>query len=217
MAIAKSKAKAPKAKVVLKPKVQKPVKLTKPVKLAKPQAVKAAKLNTMLKKKEVFLIDVRDAESYNAEHIAGAHNIPISELDIVKIPAEAHNKNIIVHCGGGKIRCVKGYEMLIKQKPSLKVQILEGGLNGWTKAGLPTVKYGLNLNIKNIPMQGQVRITEGLFIFLGVLIGYYVHPFLMLLALFGLGLIFAGISGYGLIEALLEKMPWNQHKPMIQK
>lgn len=209
--MATAKSKAPKAKEIklVKPRVQKTV---------GPKAVRAIKLDTMLKKREVFLIDVRDAESYNAQHIAGAHNIPIAELDVSKIPSNMHNKNIVVHCGGGKIRCVKGYEMLVKQDPKLKVQILEGGINGWTKAGLPTVnKYGIDLNIKHIPLEGQVRITEGLLIFLGVLIGYYSYPILLLLALFGLGLIFSGISGYCIVGALLQKMPWNQNKRIVHK
>ena len=73
-----------------------------------------------------IIIDVREVEEYNREHIPNAINIPLSEIDTI-----SYNKNdtIIVYCQSGmrsleavKILADMGYTSLYN---------LDGGLLNW--------------------------------------------------------------------------------------
>jgi hypothetical protein len=58
-----------------------------------------------------------------------------------------------------------------------------------------------------------VQLSIGLTVLLGTVLGYFVHPyFLILSAFFGLGLINAGLTGWCGLALLMAKMPWNQYR-----
>ena len=80
--------------------------------------------------KEVYIIDVRESDEYQQEHIEGAVNIPLGKLirDASKgvVPKE---KNIVVHCKSG-VRGAIALEFL-KKKGYSSIQNLEGGFEAW--------------------------------------------------------------------------------------
>ena len=84
-----------------------------------------------------IVVDVRDKEEWDEEHIPGATHMSRGtiELDIEqKVPDP--NAMIICHCGGGG-RSALAAETL--QKMGYKnVRSMAGGLKGWKTAGLPT-------------------------------------------------------------------------------
>jgi len=86
---------------------------------------------------EAVIIDVRDQDEWNEEHIAKAVHLSrgTMELDIEeKVPDP--NAVIICHCGGGG-RSALAAESL--QKMGYKnVRSMAGGLKAWKAAGLPT-------------------------------------------------------------------------------
>jgi phage shock protein E len=88
---------------------------------------------------EAVIIDVRDKEEWDEDHIPNAVHLSRStiELDIEeKVPDP--NAVIICHCGGGG-RSALAAESL--QKMGYKnVRSMAGGLKAWKAAGLPTVK-----------------------------------------------------------------------------
>ena len=88
---------------------------------------------------EAVIIDVREREDYEAEHIPNALHLTRGtlELDIEeKVPDP--NAVVIVHCGGGS-RSALAAESL--QKMGYKnVRSMQGGLKAWKAAGLPTAK-----------------------------------------------------------------------------
>lgn len=88
---------------------------------------------------EAFIVDVRDKEEFDEEHIPKALNLSRGtiELDIEeKVPDP--NAVVILHCGGGG-RSALAAESL--QKMGYKnVRSLAGGLKAWKAAGLPTEK-----------------------------------------------------------------------------
>ncbi len=94
---------------------------------------------TKLQKKEAVIVDVREQNEWDEEHIP--HAIHLSrgtiELDIEeKIPDP--NTTIICHCGGGG-RSALAAESL--QKMGYKnVRSMAGGLKAWKAARLPTTK-----------------------------------------------------------------------------
>jgi rhodanese-related sulfurtransferase len=83
---------------------------------------------------------------------------------------------------------------------------VSGGLMAWSEAGLPT-----NSHTTRLPIMRQVLIAAGSLVLIGALGALVSHPAFIYLALFvGLGLLFAGITGWCGMAFLLGKMPWNQ-------
>src|SRR5205085_10163490 len=92
-----------------------------------------------LKSGEATIVDVRDKDEWDEEHIPGAIHMSRGtlELDIEeKVPDT--NTMIICHCGGGG-RGALASESL--QKMGYKnVRSMAGGFKAWKAAGLPTTK-----------------------------------------------------------------------------
>jgi len=92
-----------------------------------------------LKSGEAVIVDVREQDEWDEEHIPGAIHISRGtiELDIEeKVPDT--NAMIITHCGGGG-RSALAAESL--QKMGYKnVRSMAGGLKAWKAAGLPGTK-----------------------------------------------------------------------------
>ena len=92
-----------------------------------------------LQNKEAVIVDVRDKDEHDEEHIPHAINLSRGtiELDIEeKVPNL--NTMVICHCGGGG-RSALAAESL--QKMGYKnVRSMAGGLKAWKASGLPTTK-----------------------------------------------------------------------------
>ena len=72
--------------------------------------------------------------------------------------------------------------------------------------GLPVVREKKVLSIER-----QVRITVGILVLIGAMLGWIIHPaFISISAFVGTGLVFAGITDRCRMRMMLEKMPWNQ-------
>ena len=92
-----------------------------------------------LKSGDVVIVDVRDKDEWEEEHIPDAIHMSRGtiELDIEeKIPDL--NQTIITHCGGGG-RSALAAESLQKMGYK-KVRSMAGGFKAWKRAGLPTTK-----------------------------------------------------------------------------
>lgn len=88
---------------------------------------------------EAIVIDVREPSEYNEVHIPGAYLIPIGTIGINKLPENAVNKKIIVHCKLGK-RGSMACEKLLSENPNLHIYNIEGGIDAWENAGLKVEK-----------------------------------------------------------------------------
>jgi phage shock protein E len=94
---------------------------------------------TRSKSGEAVIVDVRETDEWDEEHIAGAMHMSRGtiELDIEeKVPDP--NALIVCHCGGGG-RSALAAESL--QKMGYKnVRSMAGGFKAWKAAGLPSTK-----------------------------------------------------------------------------
>jgi phage shock protein E len=90
-----------------------------------------------LKSGEAVIVDVREKDEWDEEHIPGAIHVSRGtiELDIEeKVPDP--NAMIICHCGGGGGSALAAETL---QKMGYKnVRSMAGGLKAWKTAGLPT-------------------------------------------------------------------------------
>ncbi len=85
------------------------------------------------------VIDVRPAKDYAKGHVPGAKNIPYSHLVkfLTEVPAEKDDE-IVLYCEGG-VFADKAISLLRKGGWQ-KLYHLEGNMQEWRKAGLPTAQ-----------------------------------------------------------------------------
>ncbi|WP_338462721.1 rhodanese-like domain-containing protein [Synechococcus elongatus IITB7] len=160
-------------------------------------------LQTLLEREEVLLLDVREVAEYQAEHVAGAHLYPLSQ--IAQLPLPASDRPIVLTCQSG-MRSQKAAAKLRQQ--GLTITELQGGLNAWKQQGLPTVGQTAKAPIS---LMRQVQIVAGSLVLLGVILSLTVAPaWIGLSGFVGAGLVFAGVSGTCLMANLLAELPWNR-------
>lgn len=84
---------------------------------------------------EAVLIDVREAWEWHQQRVPGAVLIPLGELSqrLDEVPAD---RDVYVHCRLGG-RSGKAVEFLHQHGRPRAVNV-EGGIEAWNKAGLPT-------------------------------------------------------------------------------
>ena len=155
---------------------------------------------------KAILIDIRETDEFAREHIRGARHVPLSGLDAHDFDRErGEGKIAIFQCQSGR-RTDTNRDKLLALGFS-QTHVIEGGLNAWRAAGLPS-----HLDrAQPLPLQRQVQIAAGSLVVLGVLLAVAVSPWFVLLSAFvGGGLVFAGLSGTCALGTLLAAMPWNR-------
>ena len=87
----------------------------------------------------VVILDVRDKEQYDAEHLPGAISLPRAaiELEIDEMVPD-QDTHIVAHCGGNTRGSLSAHTLQIMGYKNASV--LTGGFRGWKAAGLPTEK-----------------------------------------------------------------------------
>ena len=88
---------------------------------------------------KTIVLDVRTAEEFAEGHIAGAINISHEQINanLSKIIA-FKDKTVVVHCRSG--RRAMSAENDLRAAGFSDLRHLEGDMNGWQAADLPTVK-----------------------------------------------------------------------------
>jgi rhodanese-related sulfurtransferase len=153
------------------------------------------------------LIDIREPDEFARSHIAGAQSQPLSGWERAHIQV-APDADVIFTCRSG-MRTAGACDRLAARVAG-QAFVLEGGLDGWSKAGLP-----LAVDAKApLEIMRQVQIAAGSLVLAGVLLGWLVTPaFFGLAAFVGAGLTFAGATGFCGMARLLMLAPWNRVRP----
>ncbi len=145
-----------------------------------------------------LLIDVRDADERAAEAIAGSVHLPLERIRRGERPP--HGRTIVLHCKSGR-RSAEAAELV----PG--ALSMDGGIEGWRGAKLPTVR----LRAVGGGVMRQTQATIGAVLVIGTALGAFVSPWFMTIPAFiGAGLVFAGVSGHCGAAILVGKLPWNQ-------
>lgn len=152
----------------------------------------------------VDLIDVRTPAEFRAAHVTFARNVPLDRLDPATARAAESVGPLYVICQTGARGRMACQRLIAAGCPD--VVHVEGGMAACSAAGVPII-----VGKQVMSLERQVRITAGLLVLVGSVLGWLVHPvFVGLSAFIGAGLIFAGITdtcGMGLV---LARMPWNR-------
>ena|ERR1043166_2147615 len=90
-----------------------------------------------LKNGEAVVVDVRDKDEWDEEHIPGATHISRGTIEFdIEEEVPDHKAMVICHCGGGS-RSALAAENL-KRMGYKNVRSMAGGFRAWKAAGLPT-------------------------------------------------------------------------------
>lgn len=173
--------------------------MTSPVKMLDPKTVA-----DRLAAGQAVLIDIREPDEFARSHIRGALSYPLSGWEAVHLTLRP-DADVIFTCRSG-MRTTGACDRLAARVTG-PAYLLEGGLDNWVKAGLP-----VETDVR-APMEimRQVQIAAGSLVFLGTLLGIFVAPaFLAIPAFVGLGLSFAGATGFCGMARLLALAPWNR-------
>jgi rhodanese-related sulfurtransferase len=151
------------------------------------------------------LVDIREMDEHARERIPGARHHALSTID-AESPARPGDDVLIFHCRSG-MRTNANAPKLLSATEDCEVYALEGGIEGWKKAGLPV----LTDRRQPIEIIRQVQIGAGSLVLIGVLLGALLHPYFYALSGFvGAGLVFAGATGFCGMAHVLARMPWNR-------
>lgn len=166
-----------------------------------------AEVRTRLDAGRAVLVDIREPDEFARSHIRGAQSQPLSQWEAAHLAVDP-DADVIFTCKSG-MRTAGACDRLAA-RVSGDAFVLDGGLDGWTKAGLP-VETDADAPLE---IMRQVQIAAGSLVLIGVLLGYSVAPaWFGLSAFVGAGLTFAGITGFCGMARLLMMMPWNRAKP----
>lgn len=169
------------------------------------QTIDAATLQAQLQHGNVVLVDVREPVEHRGERIDGAVCCPLSSFDVAQLPAVGANQTLVLHCQTSN-RSGEAARKLLAAGHDTVIH-LEGGLNAWKAAGLPTTID----RTAPISIMRQVQITAGSLVVTGTLLGAFVNPaFLVLSGFVGCGLVFAGVTNTCGMAILLSKLPYNR-------
>ncbi len=162
-----------------------------------------------------IIIDVREKDEFDAEHVEHSIHIPLSnfERQAPAILKSLRGQKVLLMCRSGK-RAGLAAQTVGKFDADLECQVYEGGILEWKRLGRPTMAR----RREHLPILRQVQLIAGGLAFTGSLLGYFVNPaFLLLSGFIGLGLMVAGATGFCGMAELLARMPWNRTNPEVRQ
>lgn len=96
----------------------------------------------MFAEKKAIILDVRELHEWQAQHIAGAIHIPLSQVEARIGELSLYKESpVIVQCRSGK-RSAKA-AVTLQSAGFTQVYNLAGGINAWTDDGLKTAQSKL--------------------------------------------------------------------------
>lgn len=152
-----------------------------------------------------LILDVRSPEEYVRSHIPGSVLHPLEELDRDAVRTISGDKRpIVLVCERGS-RAQEAARCL-EEAGLANASVLEGGLEAWVRSGGAIRRSGARLSLER-----QIRIGAGLMVLLGFALAYLLSPGWLALSIFvGVGLIFAGATGFCGMGVILARAPWNR-------
>jgi rhodanese-related sulfurtransferase len=166
--------------------------------------LKPADLAARLAAGKAVLIDIREPDEFARGHIGGALSRPLSGFEAAHLSLQP-GKDVVFTCRTG-MRTGANCDRLAARVEG-DAFVLEGGLDGWSAAGLPVIRN----EAAPLEMFRQVQIGAGALALAGAILGFAVHPvFHLLSGVIGAGLLFAGVSGFCGMAKVLALAPWNR-------
>ncbi len=162
----------------------------------------------------MIILDVREKEEFQAEHVAESISCPLSQFDLLApgIIRGLKDEQITVMCRSGK-RANLALNELKKIDPNHhKYSVYDGGILKWKSEGKPLQ----SVTITTVPVMRQVLMVASTMLLVSFFGYHIIHPgFIYLTLLVGVGLGLAGFFGFCPMMIMLQKMPWNNKKAVV--
>jgi rhodanese-related sulfurtransferase len=172
-----------------------PVDLISPIALAE-----------LTRQRPVRLVDVRTPPEFRQFHARGATNIPLDQLDPLKL-LNGSDDAIYFICRAGS-RGLEACEKVLAANRSARVVNVEGGTLAWKAANLP-----VDREREPWTPQKKVRTISFALVALSILLSIFVHRgFLGISGLVGAVLVFIGMTNMRGLGGAIGKQPWNRRK-----
>ena len=163
------------------------------------------------------IIDVRERDEYELEHIQHSINVPLSSFTTVApgVLNQLKDKDIVFMCRGG-LRAQQALEQAkgLGFNDAHNYTIFEGGIMKWIESGNTVMK---KTGKSPLPLQRQMQIVMGALFMLFASLGAFIDPlFSTVTIVFGGGLFLAGLTGDCAVAGILAKAPWNKADPSLK-
>ncbi|WP_374414744.1 rhodanese family protein [Novosphingobium colocasiae] len=161
-------------------------------------------VHTRITAGRAVLVDIREADEFARAHIPGALSQPLSALEQAHLGVDPAT-DVVFTCRTG-MRTAGACDRLAAAAQG-DAYVLDGGLEAWSRAGLPVAQD----RSAPLEMNRQVQIAAGTLILTGVILGFLVAPgWFGLSGFVGAGLTFAGLTGTCGMARVLMLAPWNR-------
>jgi rhodanese-related sulfurtransferase len=163
------------------------------------------------------IIDVRERDEYEVEHVENSVNVPLSAFSTVApgVLNQLKDRKIVFMCRSG-VRATQAFEQAkgLGFDDAHTYRVYPGGIMSWMKQGKPVRKA----DKAPLPLMRQMQIIVGSLLVVFTLMGTFLNPwFSLVAAVMALGLLSAGLTGNCAVAALLSKAPWNKHDPALKR
>ena len=163
------------------------------------------------------IIDVRERDEYQLEHVKNSINVPLSVFTTVApgVLNQLKDREIIMMCRSGA-RATQAMEQAkgLGYNDAHTYRVYPAGIEGWKKQGGEVQAAGK----APMPLMRQMQIIVGTLLVVFAGLGAFVNQWFSLATIvFGGGLLAAGVTGNCAVAAVLAKAPWNKADPSLRK
>lgn len=163
------------------------------------------------------IIDVRERDEYEIEHVEHSINVPLSSFSTVApgVLTQLKDREIVFMCRGG-LRAQQAFEQAkgLGFNKEHSYSIYDGGIVKWKENGYEVMQ---KTGKSPLPLVRQMQIVMGILFMIFASLGAFINPlFSTVTILFGGGLLAAGLTGDCAVAAILAKAPWNKADPTLK-
>lgn len=158
----------------------------------------------------MIILDVREREEYEVEHIPESICCPLSQFHSLApgLLKNIKDSEVTIMCRTGARAKMALNELKKYDLNQHQFSCYEGGIIKWRNEG-----KAINGKGAILPIMRQVQIVASSMIFLAFIGSHFIAAEFIYLSLFvGFGLALSGYTGFCPMVFLLQKMPWNSKK-----
>lgn len=160
--------------------------------------------------KEQVIIDVRERDEYDAGHVEGSINVPLSSFSSVapNVLKQLRDKDVTIMCYSG-LRAQNAFQLAqgfgYSQASDYKVH--PGGIKAWVEDGGQVVTS----KKPRLSLMRQTQLVMGTLVVVFSAMSLVIDPkFGILAAGMGIGMMLAGLTGTCAMSGAVSRMPWNK-------
>ena len=160
--------------------------------------------------KQQVIIDVRERDEYDAGHVEGSINVPLSGFASVapNVLKQLRDREVTIMCYSG-MRAENAYQMSqgFGYSQARDYKVYPGGIKAWMAEGKPVVAS----KKPSLSLMRQTQLVMGTLVVVFSALSLLIDPsFGILAAGMGIGMMLAGLTGTCAMANAVSRLPWNK-------